>query len=438
MRLNLKKICTYPVLLCLLCFVLAACQQTAPYEVVLLPSKTPEVTAVPSKVPLTEVPVASSTAVEPVEETEEIEPSEAVTQVPTPTASEEPTPTPSPTPTPTPAAADDMHYYVQQENKAVKTLFWHLYNEILQHKANIELPEGTTRENVDRAAWLLSVDCPELFWFSHISGYSFMENEPDVILSVTAEYRMDAEKTQKAQKEIDALIEKWSAAVKDASDYKKELYVHDALLKDCRYSASGSDSGTAYGAMILGKARCQGYANALCLCLRRMGIECAVITGTATNAQGTENHAWNLMKIDGTWTLTDATWNDPVGKDTVMYAYFNITDDLMGQSHTKDKVYVRYDLPGCTSMKRNYCVSNDRHVAAGADVKQAVIDWAAAYLTDADAPRMIGFAESSQYEEAVALLSECLQAAVDQTGKTPKNGSFRYLLEPGANYLQFE
>ena len=121
-----------------------------------------------------------------------------------------------------------------------------------------------------------------------------------------------------------------------------------------------------------------------------------------------------------------------------MYAYFNITDDLMGQSHTKDKVYARYDLRGCTSMKKNYCVSNDCYVGADEDVKQAVIDWAAAYLTDTDAPRMIGFAESSQYEEAVALLSECLQAAVDQTGKTPKNGSFRYLLEPGANYLQFE
>ena len=420
--------------LCLLCVVLTACQSESPYEVVLRPTQTPDVITTHTTAPMTTTQISDTDlpVQTPAAATDEIQ-----TNTPEPTAAPEET-TPAPTATPDPKPEKDMHFYVQRESKEVQTLFWQVYDAVLQHKQSIDLPKNTPRERIERVAWLLHVDCPELFWFSHLSEYSFMEKEPNVILSAKIDYHMDGEKAAKAQKEIDALLEKWRTELTNAAEYEKELFVHDALINRCRYADSSKHDGTAYGALILGKARCQGYANALCLGLRCMGVECAVVTGTATNASGTESHAWNLMKIDGTWTLTDATWNDPIGRDTKLYAYFNVTDAMMSKNHTQDDAFDRYDLPQCTSLKQNFCTKNGRYVKSAEDVKKAVTEWAVAYLENKTAPNMLCFEDEAQYTEALSLLSECFQAAADQTGKVPEGGSFHYLKEEGANYLQFD
>ena len=56
----------------------------------------------------------------------------------------------------------------------------------------------------------------------------------------------------------------------------------------------------------------------------KMGIECNVVTGTATNAAGTVNHAWNQVKLDGEWYFVDVSWDDPVPDwyGNVKYTYF--------------------------------------------------------------------------------------------------------------------
>ena len=104
------------------------------------------------------------------------------------------------------------------------------------------------------------------------------------------------------------------------TDYQKELAIHDYLIENCEYDVEGYESGkieadsfNAYGALCLGVAVCEGYAEAAALLLNRAGVETLVITGDSRG----EKHAWNIVKIDGDYYHLDVTWNDPVQQNSI-------------------------------------------------------------------------------------------------------------------------
>ena len=91
---------------------------------------------------------------------------------------------------------------------------------------------------------------------------------------------------------------------------------------------------TAYGALLEGRAVCQGYAQLTYKMLREAGLSCYVITGQANNGSRTEDHAWNIVKVGKKWYYLDTTWDDPAGgEDVLRYDYFLIGSDKMDQDH---------------------------------------------------------------------------------------------------------
>jgi hypothetical protein len=47
-----------------------------------------------------------------------------------------------------------------------------------------------------------------------------------------------------------------------------------------------------------------------------------------------EDHAWNIVKIDGNWYHLDTTWNDGERKDEGFYKYYNMTDEELLQTRS--------------------------------------------------------------------------------------------------------
>jgi transglutaminase/protease-like cytokinesis protein 3 len=72
-----------------------------------------------------------------------------------------------------------------------------------------------------------------------------------------------------------------------------------------RYGNSGADQ-SPDGVLASGRAVCEGLANLFTAVAERMGLESVVITGRASGARQ-ERHAWNAVKIDGSWGLVDIT-----------------------------------------------------------------------------------------------------------------------------------
>ncbi|MCD8020466.1 MAG: hypothetical protein LUF92_13065 [Clostridiales bacterium] len=127
----------------------------------------------------------------------------------------------------------------------------------------------------------------------------------------------------------------------DESDYEKEKAIHDYLVENVSYGypegveTEDSSAYNVYGALVEGKAVCNGYAQAMKLLCDLSGVECDMISGQAEG----ESHAWNLVCLDGKWYHVDVTWDDPEpdDPDRILYCYFNLDDQQMGQSHSWDE-----------------------------------------------------------------------------------------------------
>ena len=89
---------------------------------------------------------------------------------------------------------------------------------------------------------------------------------------------------------------------KGKTDYEKELFFHDYLIEHCAYH---EDTGnwqayTAAGALLNGKAVCEGYSRAFQLLLNQEGIDNYLMTGSARDPSGrVDGHMWNLITLDG-------------------------------------------------------------------------------------------------------------------------------------------
>ncbi|QKS48643.1 leucine-rich repeat domain-containing protein (plasmid) [Paenibacillus cellulosilyticus] len=99
------------------------------------------------------------------------------------------------------------------------------------------------------------------------------------------------------------------------SDLVKETAIHDYLLNKITYDwqyyskriKTGTDPYGIYGALIEGISVCEGYARAMNLLGQLAGLDIMYISGTSLGGVG---HAWNLVKINGSYAHVDVTWDD--------------------------------------------------------------------------------------------------------------------------------
>ena len=140
------------------------------------------------------------------------------------------------------------------------------------------------------------------------------------------------------------------------SDYEKELYLHDKLASIVTYE-DGANSHNAYGALVDGKAVCEGYAEALQCLLQACGVQSVIVLGSSVNpsTNQAEGHAWNMVRIDGKYYHTDLTWNDQ--ENTLFHAYFNLDDNTINLDHTVQAT--EFEMPECNFGAAHYFVVNN-------------------------------------------------------------------------------
>lgn len=138
----------------------------------------------------------------------------------------------------------------------------------------------------------------------------------------------------KLYKKLKALAEE----LKGKDDYTTVKNIHDYIVLNTEYPASFSGDNVHMVSYTLsnGIAVCDGYAKTFYFLCKMNGIECIMVTGTATNSSGkTESHAWNKVKINGKWYAVDITWDDPYPdeKGRVLYNYFLLADEDINKNH---------------------------------------------------------------------------------------------------------
>jgi hypothetical protein len=166
------------------------------------------------------------------------------------------------------------------------------------------------------------IENPEYYWAGTSFSYRYIDSDgdgklstTDQIVSLSLSYVVDVSEVPQVKKSTEAAIAyalSW-VNIKTASDFEIAQALHDYLVRTCSYNtgaAEGNDAlspaYTAYGALVKGSAVCQGYALAYKLLLSRAGVPAVFV---ASHDMG---HAWNMVKIDGSWYHVDTTWDDPI------------------------------------------------------------------------------------------------------------------------------
>ena len=248
-------------------------------------------------------------------------PEETETLLPTPTETPEPpeeteTPEPTPTPTPTPEPVPS------------------------------ETPEATPRPILN----------PDL----DVSGFVPFTAPGESNMEI---YDTSAIRTAWETGEEESLSDKDAAILakcrevlgelitEDMTDFEKELAVHDWIVEHGSYDQTvynnpGHSGRTGYrdpyGILVGGYGNCLGYSTTFQLLMDLCGVECVTVVGAAFGS--TEDHAWNMVKLDGAWYCVDVTWDDPTmgNANSVMnHRYFNVTSQHMRDTdHQWDYLYV--------------------------------------------------------------------------------------------------
>lgn len=121
----------------------------------------------------------------------------------------------------------------------------------------------------------------------------------------------------------------------DMSDYKKEKALYTWLCTEVDYDwnhqngpqYAAPDSGNPYGALVDHTAICLGFATAFQLLMDMADVECITVIGAAFSSR--EDHAWNMVRLNGEWYCVDATWDMSAVQAGANPIYFNATSDFM-------------------------------------------------------------------------------------------------------------
>ncbi len=203
-------------------------------------------------------------------------------------------------------------------------------------------------------------DHPEYYSLSKVYAYDgFVDKGKIYISTIYLNYYTGYDRYA-----FNIMANRFLDAVKDMdTEYEKALALYDMLQTYIEYAYDSLDpqitssedmmAYSAYGAIVNGKAVCEGYAEAYQYLLQRLGIECYIVTGDSINGGA---HEWNLIKIDGNYYHIDLTWDDADVLGKLWHNYFNITTQRILEGHIIDDPYGM--LAECTATDATYKYEN--------------------------------------------------------------------------------
>ncbi|MCI7085752.1 hypothetical protein MR988_06540 [bacterium] len=202
----------------------------------------------------------------------------------------------------------------------------------------VKCPENTEKRDIKIAFNAFKNDNPRCFWISTacvISESPYFGSSLYLLSLYSPEET--AEREQKFTDKIDEVLNEMPVGI---TPYERELYLHNFLIENCQYEDGAldvvygdddymnyCDCFNAYGALINGKAVCQGYAELYSCLLSRAGINNALISS--------KDHVWNAVELENQWYNVDVTWDDTANTNR----YFNLSQPLFSCDHTAAPMY---------------------------------------------------------------------------------------------------
>lgn len=326
-----------------------------------------------------------------------------------------------------------FYYYnsLNDEQKQAYIMIYSMFDNFTKSR-RLEVTEEELKELFVAVLY----DNSEFFWVD--INYNFIDYGTSIEFSPN--YRFDSSTAKQMSivldEKVDEIIE---IADSFATDYEKELYLHDYVCDVTVYTEEtfGEMGDTAYSTLIDGKAICEGYSRAMQLLLDKVGISNYLVVGDGVNEDGTEPHMWNIVEIDGKKYHLDATWDDTGTENVIGHLYFNVNDEKISRDHKN----LIPENNNCVNTDANYFVVNNLYVESFESF-DALVSPVAKELEKGDNIVEILFADRSQLSKAMKTLEnnnyaffDFIGDAVRMSGKDLQRDEIEYYTIDECGYL---
>ena len=279
------------------------------------------------------------------------------------------------------------NYYYNQLNKEQQKVYYAMKEGLLKMQESFPVWKLTNRELSD-IYFMVRMDCPEIFYSVK---FSYRYYPDSTAVELVPEYLFTKDKIKEHRQAMESRVKKLAQQAESLDEKGKQLFIHDFIVKNVKYDKLKKEySHEIIGALGNGVAVCEGIAKAVKILCDALGIWCIVALSEANPDKGIKyRHAWNVVRINGSYYHMDATFDNTLSKDEVIrYDYMNLSDKQIFRDHEP----VIWKVPECPD--NDHCYYREKKVSwttieeVQKRTKQAVkknrillFQWRGGYLT---------------------------------------------------------
>ena len=234
-------------------------------------------------------------------------------------------------------------YYYDLLNKDQQKAYYAMKQGLLNLEESFAVPMLSNHELSD-IYFMIRMDWPEIFYTTRFS-YKYYPDSTAV--EMVPEYIFTKDKIKEHRQAMEARVKKLARQAADLDEKGKELFIHDYLVQNVKYDKLKKEySHEIIGALGNGVAVCEGIAKAVKILCDELNLWCVVALSEANPEKGIKyRHAWNIIRINGSYYHLDVTFDNTLSKDglVVRYDYVNLSDKQILRDHEP----VIWKMPAC-------------------------------------------------------------------------------------------
>ena len=289
---------------------------------------------------------------------------------------------------------------------------------------------------------LIYGNCPEPFQIDGNATYYYNSVDRDGEKMVTGiselSYHMDEDTYRRAYQQCDRIVQEVVSGAAGLSEREAELHAYRYVTGHCVYDLSTPYCGTPYGALVEGRAKCDGTGKTMQWILEQMGIVCLSISGAPLD--GGNGHQWNVAEIDGIFYDLDATADLGNQGDKLLYGRFNVDNHLIRDLYPIGDGYLScFTIPGTDSMSGSYHARNHTRVESDADCGPILAQQFSQVIQKNGGSFAIQLAQSAQVDELSRIFGkwEGTERFLKEYGVSLQGFGYYSLTQPETNVYQF-
>lgn len=260
-------------------------------------------------------------------------------------------------------------YYLSQMDPQLQQVAALIYDAAMSFDSHCTLPRGVHKDDFEKVVLILKAECPELMQLDLVTDivYSY-ETDTNEVYRVTLNYSVTKDVYEEMRQQCRARIDEILAGTHQMTDREIEKHIFDTLAKSITYDMEAIHCENAFGALVGGRAKCDGISLAMKWCLEEADIQALCILGDPK--EGEEGHAWNMICLDGKYYNLDLTasvrneeYKNNFMDELIIYYQYNVADHWQEESFIINSAFTSLvEKPVCTDDSQGYYVLNGPYI----------------------------------------------------------------------------